>query len=669
MNDLRDDIALIKYMRVPLYLIVLVVLMNVPMYLLNIYAGVAFSVLTIVYIIVMVLWYRKSYSRLEQKIMAITSDYNTVQKQMIERIEHPYALLDEQGRIVWVNSAMAKLVKTDVVYGKSINGFFKNLTREMIEKSTEDLHINVTFDVKIFSANLLHFTVSEESGMMGLLLIDTTELEETKARLDGEQLVAGLINIDNYEETVESIDDVQKSLLTALIDRRINRYFLDSNAIIRKVDRDKYFIAFQYKDLKAFEENKFSILEDVKKIKAGNENEITLSIGLGVHGENYNRNAEYARAAIDLALGRGGSQVVIKDGEEITSYGARGRELEKSTRVKARVKAQALREMMTARDRIIIMGHPMSDADALGAGIGVYCAARELGKETHIVLNNITTALRPLVDMFAAENGYPADLFIDSEKAVELATPQTMVIVVDTNRPSYTECPQLLKICDNVVVFDHHRVGNEVITGPMLSYIEPYASSACEMIAELLQYFSDKVRLEKSEADCIYAGMIVDTNNFLIKTGVRTFEAAAFLRRNGADSTRVRKLLREDMTAYKARAEVVRRAVVYRGAFAISAWERGDIESPTVVGAQAANELLNIVGIKASFVLTDYNNKIYVSARSLENINVQKIMESIGGGGHMNVAGAQIEGETKEQVADRIRRIIDEMIDGGEIQI
>ena len=336
--------------------------------------------------------------------------------------------------------------------------------------------------------------------------------------------------------------------------------------------------------------------------------------------------------------------------------------------VKARVKAHALHEIIESRENVIIMGHSLTDVDSLGAGIGIFCAARVLGKKAQIVINEPTTSIRPLMECFTPEKGYPEDMFINSEIAIEEVSRNSLVMVVDTNRPSYTECPELLTRTDTIVVFDHHRQGSEVIENPLLSYIEPYASSACEMVAEVLQYFQEGFKLSPAEADCIYAGILIDTNNFMTKTGVRTFEAAAYLRRSGAEVTRVRKMLRNDMACYKARAEAVRHAEVYRGAFAISVCPSEDVESPTIVGAQAANELLNIIGIKASFVLTEYAGKIYISSRSIDEINVQLIMERMGGGGHLNVAGAQLTGCTISEAKHAIMRTIDEMLEEGDIQ-
>ena len=509
----------------------------------------------------------------------------------------------------------------------------------------------------------------KEQYLLALYLFDETELNHYIKENEDQKLVAALVYIDNYEEALDSIEDVKRSLLVALVDRKVNNYFSEVDALVRKTEKDKYFVVFKYKYLAQLEEDKFSLIEDVKSVKVGNEMAVTLSIGVGINGDNYINNSEYSRMAIDLALGRGGDQVVVKEGEKISYYGGKSKQVEKMTRVKARVKAHALREMIESREHVIVMGHNISDVDSFGAAIGVYCAARELGKRCQIVLNEVTSSLRPLKECFTPEKGYPENMFLTSERALEEVDNKTLVMVVDTNRPSYTECPELLKECRSIVVFDHHRQGSEVIENPVLSYIEPYASSTCEMIAEVLQYFSDDIKLEPAEADCIYAGILIDTSNFMTKTGVRTFEAAAYLRRCGAEVTRVRKLLRNDMTDYKARAEVVRHAEVYRGAFAISVCDPAQIESPTIVAAQAANELLNIVGIKASFVLTQYQGKIFVSSRSIDEINVQLIMERLGGGGHLSEAGAQFTNCNIEEAKRMIQRTIDEMIEEGEIEL
>lgn len=685
MEEVKYAGKLKRYLQAPIYMIGFFVIGNAVMYFYNVKYGVVTSAAIALYFLLVFEGYRYCNNKINEEILDFAAHYGMVQKKLLDDMMIPYALMDDGGKLLWMNQEFASITGKDRHYRKSITSIFQEITRESLHRSEGDeFCVKVNFNDRIYTAGMRRMNFAENTNMsdneivmvademntlIALFLFDETELEYYKEENENQKLVAGLVYIDNYEEVFDSIEEVKKSLLTAIIDRKINKYFQNVNAIVRKLDRDKFFVVIQQSHLKTLEKDKFSILEEIKSTKAGNELEITLSMGFGANGDSYAQNAEFARAAIDLALGRGGSQAVIKDGEDVSYYGIRGKEIEKNTRVKARMKAQALREIMETREDIIIMGHSIADVDSFGAAIGLYCAARELGKNVRIVLNTVTTSLKPLVESFTEQNGYAPDMFIDSETALETADARTLVILVDTNRPSYADCPELLERSDSVVVFDHHRHGNEQVQGPLLSYIEPYASSTCEMIAEVLQYFSDKVDLRPNEADSVYAGILIDTNNFMTKTGVRTFEAAAYLRRCGAEVTRVRKLLREDMGAYKARAEVVRNAEVYRGFFAISIFEAGEIESPTVVGAKAANELLNIVGIKASFVITEYQNKIYISSRSIDEIDVQVIMERLGGGGHLNVAGAQIENSSVEEVKNRIKEILDTLLEEGEIKL
>lgn len=670
-----------RYLNWPLYLTIVLILMDIAMYAQNIQMGAEFSGFIVLYFIIVLVSGRRNRPLLINELVNFATQYGTVQKQLLNDFEIPYALLDYNSRFLWMNEKFTEITGKDKNYHKSVTTVFPSLTKDILQKSEALESINVMLDDRNYRISMkrIYFdTVTKDSSIVAIndndeyltaiYLFDETELNRYIKENEEQKLVAGLVYIDNYEEALDSIEDVKRSLLIALVDRKVNKYFTEIDALVRKIEKDKYFVVFKYKYLEQLSADKFKLIEDVKSIKVGNEMAITLSIGVGAGGVSYTQNYEYARMGIDLALGRGGDQVVVKEGEEVTYYGGKAKQVERNTRVKARVKAHALREIIESREHVVIMGHAISDVDSLGAAIGVYCAARVLGKKAQIVLNEVTTSLRPLVECFTEEKGYPADLFIKNEEALLITNKNTLVMVVDTNRPSYTECPELLKRTDTICVFDHHRQNSEVIENPVLSYIEPYASSACEMIAEVLQYFSENIKLEPSEADCIYAGILIDTNNFMTKTGVRTFEAAAYLRRAGAEVTRVRKMLRNDMAAYKARAEAVRHAEVYRGSFAISVCPADNIESPTVVGAQAANELLNIVGIKASFVLTEYQGKIYISSRSIDEINVQLIMERVGGGGHLNVAGAQLTNCTIQEAKRIIQDTIDEMLEEGDIQ-
>lgn len=669
-----------NYMYWPMMLTILLVILNIPIYMINIKSGGVVTGFTVIYFIIVSVSYNYNKPVLVNELISFATQYGTVQKRMLDEFEIPYVLLDHNGTVLWINQKFSELTQKPKDYRKSINGILPTVTKELIQKKEEEQNIYTQINERRYRIQLrkIYFdslapksdVVSLEENedfLTTLYLFDETELNKYMKENREQKLVSSLVYIDNYEEVLDSIEDVKRSLLMALIDRKVNKYFAQVDALIQKIEKDKYFIVFQHKYLKKLEEDKFSLIEDVKTVKVGNEMAVTLSVGIGYNAGTYNQNYDYARAAMDLALGRGGDQVVIKETNQITYYGGKSQKVEKNTRVKARVKAQALRELMETRDRVFIMGHKIGDIDSFGAAIGIYCAARVLGKPAHIVIDEVTTSLRPLLDCFTQEKGYPEDLCISSENALYKVDSHSLVMVVDTNKPEHTECQELLQKTRSIVVFDHHRQSVNVIENSILSYIEPYASSTCEMIAEMLQYFTENIKLAPEEADCIYAGILIDTNNFMTKTGVRTFEAAAYLRRCGADVTRVRKMLRNDMAAYKARAEAVRHAEVYRGQFAISVCPADKIESPTVVGAQAANELLNIIGIKASFVLTQYQDKIYVSSRSIDEINVQLIMERLGGGGHLSVAGAQLTDCSVEEAKQIIQNTLDEMLEEGDI--
>ncbi len=680
-SNVRLKGKLRTYLYLPLLLTILLVAINVVVYMEDTGTGFMFSGFVVVYFLVMLISYLRNKPLLIDELINFATQYGTVQKQLLNEFEIPYALIDFNAKFLWVNEEFTAITGKDKKYHKSVMTVFPTLTKELLQRNDTEGTLYVTLNDRYYRVSLrrIYFdSMTENSTILAiddsseyltaLYLFDETELNRYMKENEEQRLVAGLVYIDNYDEALDSIEDVKRSLLIALIDRKVNKYFTEIDALVRKIEKDRYFVVFKKQYLEQLREDRFSIIEDVKTVKVGNEMAVTLSIGIGVGSDSYTQNYEYARMSIDLALGRGGDQVVLREGEDVSYYGGKTKQVERNNRVKARVKAHALREVIESREHVIIMGHSISDVDSLGAAIGVYCAARVLGKKAQIVLNEVTSSLRPLVEGFSEEKGYPPDLFIKSEEAILLTNRNTLVMVVDVNRPSYTECPELLKRTDTVCVFDHHRQNREVIENPVLSYVEPYASSACEMIAEVLQYFSENIVLQPHEADCIYAGILIDTNNFMTKTGVRTFEAAAYLRRAGAEVTRVRKMLRNDMSAYKARAEAVRRAEVYRGAFAISVCPADNVESPTIVGAQAANELLNIVGIKASFVLTEYQGKIYVSSRSIDEINVQLIMERLGGGGHLNVAGAQLTDCTVAQAKRIIQDTIDEMLKEGDIE-
>lgn len=680
-NRIRFKGKMKVFFNAPFYITATLAALNIGVYFYDIKSGLFVSAFVVMFAASAAVVYILNGQHVVNEIVGFATQYATVQRELLNEFEIPYVLLDSSGKMVWGNEKFCEMTGVTKKYRKSISTLFPSITKEFIQKNNRTTEIELSHEEKNYRVTItrlqfqtimqekmeLDVGVSDEF-LVALYFFDETELNSYKIANIEQKQVAALVYIDNYVEALDSIEDVKRSLLTALVDRKVSQYFSNVDGLVRKIEKDKYFVVFKYKYLAQLEEDKFSILEDVKNVKVGNEMAVTLSIGVGLKGDSYNENYDYAKAATELALARGGDQAVVKVKGVIHYYGGKTEQVERNTRVKARVKALALREIMEGRENVVIMGHNLSDVDSIGAGVGICCAAKVLGKKAQVVVNNPTSSVRPLMEQFTPENGYPEDMFIDSETAINVTGRNTLVVVVDTNKPSYTECPEILKKTEHICVFDHHRQGSEIIENPVLSYIEPYASSACEMIAEVLQYFQEDFKLKPHEADCIYAGILIDTNNFMTKTGVRTFEAAAYLRRSGAEVTRVRKMIRNDMAAYKARAEAVRNAEVYKKAFAISVCPGDDVESPTIVGAQAANELLNVIGIKASFVLTEYNDRIYVSARSIDEINVQLVMERLGGGGHLNVAGAQLTDCSIEDAKDIIKNTLDEMLKEGDIK-
>ena len=668
------------YMQWSLWLTILLCLGTVAMFTLSVKAGTLMLLITVIYAFVAWLLCVGGQKDILGELVAFATHYGQVQKRLLKTFCIPYALMDENGRLIWMNEAFMEATGKTKDYHKSITTIFPQITKESFAEEDENtiLEYHVTYEDHCYKAQLQQISFKDISKgkelaeleeytqhLMAVYLFDETELNRYIKENKEQRFVAGLIYIDNYDEALESVEEVRQSLLVALIERKINKYISAYGGIVRRMEKDKCFIALQEKDLPAIREDKFSLLEEVRSVNIGNDMDVTISISLGLSGKTIAENYEYARVAMELALARGGNQAVIKEGDNITYFGGTSQQVDKNTRVKARVKAQALREFIQNNDKVVVMGHKIPDVDSFGAAIGIYRAAKELNKKAYIVVNEISTSLRPMYDAFSNNANYEEDMFLTSAQAMEVVDNHTVLVVVDVNRPSYTDCPEILRQTKTVVVIDHHRQGSENISKAVLSYIEPYASSACEMVAEILQYIREGMKVKNVEADCMYAGIMIDTDNFLTKTGVRTFEAAAFLRRCGADVTRVRKIFRTELDDYRAKSEVVRGAEIYKG-FAFAICNGDGVESPTILGAQAANELLNIVGVRASIVLTSYKGQTYVSARAIDEVNVQLIMEKIGGGGHANVAGAQLHC-TPQEARDMLRHTIDGMIQEGEL--
>ena len=684
MKDKRDiqlKGQLKLYMQWPAIMSVLLLAMNVWIYKIDHRAGFIMLIFVLIYMLIVGALYFFNRAVILRDLVEFSAQYGVVQNTLLKELSVPYALLMEDGRILWVNDEFNAIFEGEGKVSGSLAKYIPEINRSLFpKKEDQKVQREVRYEDREYLAELRKISVKgfsdseqlmempkEQEYFIAVHMQDVTERNEYIRANEEQRLVAGMLYIDNYDEVIESVEEVRQSLLLALIDRKINQYFMKVNGIVKKVETDKYFVVVKKKDFKKLEEDRFSLLEDVKSVSVGNKIPATLSMGLGLSSDSYSQSYNYARVAIDQALARGGDQAVIKDCNGITYYGGKREMSYKNTRVKARVKAEALREYMMTSGNVLVMGHTMTDVDSLGAAIGIYRAAEAIGKKAHIVLNKPTNSIRSVYEDYINNPDYPEDMFISSSEAKDLMNNNSMVIVVDTNRPQMTECPELLQMTKTIVVLDHHRQSSDNIDNAMLSYIEPYASSACEMVSEILQYIDEDVKIPPLEASSMYAGMMIDTNNFTNRTGVRTFEAAAFLRRCGADIPYVRKIFRDDMDSYRAKASIISNAEVYRQQFAIARGQNLRVDSPTIIGAQAANELLDIEGIRASFVLTVYQGRIYVSARSIDEVNVQIIMERLGGGGHMNASGTQFDHTNMEEAVNCVKAQIDRMIEEGEI--
>ena len=532
---------LATYMRWPFILAILLVAMDVLLYSVSWKAGGIGTVFTAVYLLLGILLYFHRRPVLLNELISFATQYGQVQKSLMKNFALPYALLDAEGKILWMNDEFLYLTGKDQKYRRFIGNIFPEVTMNKLPLPEEVRDFEVAYQDHDFRLNMRRVEIDElldgsqiidadkeKNYLIAAYLFDETELKKYMRKNQEEQLVTGLLYLDNYEEALESVEEVRSSLLIALIDRKINKYFASIDGVVKKLEKDKYFLVMRRKSLEQLKEKKFNILEEVKSVNIGNEMAVTISIGIGINADSYAHTSESARIAMELALGRGGDQVVIKDGNNITYFGGKSQMMEKTTRVKARVKAHALKEFMSSKDKIVVMGHKITDVESFGAAIGIYRAARTLEKKAYIVINNPTSSIRPLMDGFLHSQDYDSRMFVTSHEAKEIVDDNTVVVVVDTNRPGYTECEELLYMTKTIVVLDHHRQSKDIIQNAVLSYIEPYASSACEMVAEILQYFADGIRIRNIEADSLYAGIMIDTNNFLTKTGVRTFEAAAF---------------------------------------------------------------------------------------------------------------------------------------------
>lgn len=607
--------------------------------------------------------YRSSYIRhkeITKYIENLTLNIDTATKDTLLNFPMPLVVTEIDGTIIWYNSSSKEMFGGVELLEKTIHSFVKdldpnNIGNEQINFSKEIVisgrHYNVLGNfVKVDSK------IDEDGFIILLYFIDNTELVEMKKQYCDEKAVIGLIVIDNYDELMQSTDDSKRPQMLAEIDSKITHWADNTGSIIKKFERDRYLFIFEHKYMKEFEDKKFEILDCVKEINVGNKIPVTLSLGFGLNGKSFWENFKYANASIDIALGRGGDQVVIKDNKDFTFYGGRSRELEKRTRVKARVIAYALRELIDQASNVLIMGHYNCDIDCLGASLGIYRVAKNRNKEVYIVLNNSNPTIDKFVSKIEKSNEYE-NIFIATNDALDKLSKKTLLIIVDTHRPKYTEAAELIRYTDQIVVIDHHRRGTDYIKEAVLTYHETYASSTCELVTEILQYVEEKIKLKPIEAEALYAGIVVDTKNFTFKTGVRTFEAAAFLRRQGVDTVSVKQLFQNDIDTYIDISETVKDAEILMDSIAVSICSP-IVKNPALIAAQAADQLVSLTGVTAAFVLSNNNGSIFISGRSLGDVNVQVILEKLGGGGHMTVAGAQLQGISMEEAKEKLKNAV-----------
>lgn len=670
------------YLRWPLFFGTLLILMTIQLFSVSVRSGVIGIGYTILYLMIAGLINFSGRRKLKKDLIEFATNYGEMQMRMMKTLTVPFAILSEDGHMLWGNDEFVSVIVNKKAARRNIANIFEEITLDSLPDSDEVKVVHVRTEDKYYRV-VMKLVESDNAGegdtvktdinqlmdnsrLISVFLYDETDIMELEQKREAENLVVGLLYIDNYDELIDSIDEIRQSLIMALIDRKINKYMQGIDAISKKLEKDKFLFMFKQSYLSEICSNRFAILEEIRDINLGNESSATISIGIGVGRDTFVERYDLARAAIDLALGRGGDQAVIKSIDQEKFYGGKSVQIERNTRVKARVKAHALKELIEGKERVVVMGHSIGDVDSFGASIGIYRIAKTLNRKANVVLNEVSQSVKPIRDRFYTKE-YEEDMIITGDEAKELVDENTVLVIVDVNRASYTECPELIEQAQSVVVIDHHRQAGDAIDKAVLFYIEPYASSASEMVAEISQYIGSGLKLKSAEAEAMYAGIMIDTNYFSNKTGVRTFEAMAYLRRNGADAVRIRKAFREDIDEYKIRAAAIQDTELYEGVFAIAESKSEGIESPTVFASKIANSLLDISNVKASFVLTKYRGKVYISARSIDEVNVQVMMERLGGGGHINMAGAQLENVEVEEAKNMIKQEIDSMIEEGEI--
>jgi c-di-AMP phosphodiesterase-like protein len=604
-------------------------------------------------------------------IEGLSEEFDSATKHAVFNMPFPLAMLEVDGTISWYNTRFLEMLDEEDILNKKIDELIPKLRVEDILKDDKKTPLDIKYNTKYYKVyyNIVDSkkTISTKGNIIMLYWVDNTREVLIDKRYKEEGIAVCLAYVDNYDEVKSTTSEVNRPLVLAEIDKTISAYAAINNGFARKYENDKYLLIFQNKSLNLIQNKKFDILDQIRIINRGNTIPITLSMGVGINGETPNETYEYAKAAIDIALGRGGDQAVVKEKNSLSFYGGKTKAIEKRNKVKSRVISHALRQLIDQSDKVFVMGHKIADMDSFGASIGIISAAKSRNKKAYLVLKGINPSIRNIYDRMKLEEPGYLNFIITPEEAIQMVDRSSLLVVVDNHKPSFTEAPELLDLIDKIVLIDHHRRGAEFIKDPILTYLEPYASSTCELVTEILYYMSEKMDMTKLEADALLAGITVDTKNFTFQTGVRTFEAASILKRAGADTTSVRQLFKDDFTTFLYKAEVVKNSRIVFGKVAIGKFEK-DMEDSILIAAESANDLLNINGVEASFVLTFSEGRIHVSGRSLGSISVQLILERLGGGGHLTSAGTQLGGVSMEQAEKMLIDAIDEYFMEGENQ-
>lgn len=601
---------------------------------------------------------------LKSYLIDYTNNIDNLSVNSFSNFPMPICIINAQGKLFWFNTKFKELIGEEYINIENIKDFNPEFPLKSIDLSKDGTINNLDISKSNKSYNLLYNVLTEGSFWEGksivLYWVENTNYKSLRTKYNDERPVSMFIQIDNYEELSEKMDKGEKLAKTAEVEKILNKYSTEMNGFVIRYDTYKFFMMIEYKYLDVLESKKFAMLEDVKALKgsAANDYFFTLSIGVGTMGKSIGQIVESAKGALDVALGRGGDQAVVKKLNSVKYYGGQSKAVEKRNKVKARIISYALRQIIDQSSNVIIMGHRIGDMDSLGASIGLYAIAKSRGKKPYIVLNTVNYALKNMYERMKKEDSQYLDALVSTETAMSLIDQNSLCIVLDTHRGSYSEAPELLSKAEKIVLIDHHRRGEEFISNTVLDYIEPYASSTCELVSEIIQYMEDHIKLTKFEADSLMAGIVVDTNSFSFKTGVRTFEAASFLRRNGADTVDVKELFNEDLDSMKKKTEIIEKSELKYGDVAISYIDE-IAENSNVIAAQSADELLTIKDVKLSFVLVRNKDYINISGRSLGNVNVQLIMEYLGGGGHLNMAGAQIQTNNMDEAKQKLYNAIE----------